>query len=47
MDKEIIKGFEGVKKKASSTEKRLVSMDKKRDKKCEKAELMAKKRGKR
>lgn len=44
MDKQIIKGFEDVKKKASSEERRLVSMDKKRDKKCEKAEKMAKKR---
>ena len=46
MDKQIIKGFEGVKKKASSEEKRLVSMDKKRDKKCDKAEKMANKKGK-
>jgi len=44
MDKAIKKGFEQVKKKASSQEKKLVSMDKKRDKKCEHAEKLAKKR---
>lgn len=44
MDKEIKKGFESVKKKASKEEKRLVKMDIKRDKKCEMAEKQAKKR---
>lgn len=44
MDKSIKKGFETLKKTASKEEKRLVSMDKKRDKKCEAAEKMAKKK---
>jgi hypothetical protein len=44
MDKEIKKGFEKVKKLASKEEKSLVKKDIKRDKKCEKAEKMSKKR---
>ena len=44
MDKSIKKGFEKVKKTASKEEKHLVSMDKKRDKKCEAAEMKAKKK---
>lgn len=44
MDKSIKKGFESVKKEASKEEKKLVSMDKKRDKKCDLAEKMAKKK---
>lgn len=44
MDKEIKKGFEKVKKVASKKEKELVSKDKMRDKKCEHAEKMAKKK---
>lgn len=44
MDKEIKKGFEKVKKKATKEEARLVRMDKKRDKACDKAMHKAKKR---
>lgn len=44
MDKEIKKGFEKVKKLANQEEKSLVKKDIKRDKKCEKAEKMSKKR---
>ena len=44
LDKEIIKGFEKVKKTASKEEKTLVKKDKKRDKKCEHAEKLAKKK---
>lgn len=44
MDKSIKKGFEKVKTVASKEEKKLVSMDKKRDKKCEAAEMKAKKK---
>ena len=44
MDKEIKKGFEKVKKTASKEEKSLVKKDIKRDKKCEKAEKMKRKR---
>lgn len=44
MDKEIIKGFEKVKKTASKEERSLVKKDKKRDKKCEHAEKLAKKK---
>jgi len=44
MDKSIKKGFEKVKKDASKEEAKLVSMDKKRDKKCDMAEKMAKKK---
>lgn len=43
MDKSIKKGFEKVKKEAGKEEKKLVSMDKKRDAKCEMAEKMSKK----
>lgn len=43
MDEAIKKGFSKVKKEASKEEKKLVSMDKKRDKKCEMAEKMKKK----
>lgn len=44
MDKEIKKGFEKVKKTASKQESSLVKKDMKRDKKCEMAEMKAKKR---
>lgn len=44
MDKEIKRGFEKVKKLASKEERALVKKDIKRDKKCEKAEHMAKKK---
>ena len=44
MDKEIVKGFEKLKKTASKEEKSLVSKDKKRDAKCEHDEKMAKKK---
>jgi len=44
MDKAIKKGFEKVKKTAAKQEKRLVKEDIKRDKKCEHAEKMSKKR---
>lgn len=44
MDKEIKKGFESVKKLATSKERSLVKKDKKRDKKCDYAEKMAKKK---
>jgi len=44
MDKAIKKGFEKVKKTASKEEKALVKKDIKRDKKCEYAEKMAKKK---
>jgi hypothetical protein len=46
MDKAIKKGFEKVKKEASKEEKKLVSMDKKRDRKCELCEKMDKKKKK-
>lgn len=44
MDEKIKKSFEKVKKVASSQEKKLVKEDIKRDKKCEHAEEMAKRR---
>ena len=44
MDKAIKRGFEDVKRMASKKEHKLVRMDIKRDKKCEKAEKKAKKR---
>lgn len=44
MDKKIKKGFEHVKKVASSEERRLVKEDIKRDKKCEAYEKKAKKK---
>ena len=44
MDKEIKKGFEKVKKTASKQEKSLIKKDIKRDKKCEYAEKMAKRK---
>lgn len=44
MDKEIKKGFEKVKKSAATQERELVRKDKKRDKKCDYAEKMAKKK---
>jgi hypothetical protein len=44
VDKAIKKGFEKVKKLASKEEKFLVKKDIKRDKKCEKADRMAKKK---
>jgi hypothetical protein len=44
MDKEIKKGFEKVKKTASKEERSLVKKDKVRDKKCEYAEKMAKRK---
>jgi hypothetical protein len=44
MDKEIKKGFEKVKKAATTQERELVRKDKKRDKKCDYAEKMAKKK---
>ena len=44
MDKEIKKGFEKVKKTASKEEKFLVKKDKVRDRKCEHAEKMAKRK---
>jgi hypothetical protein len=44
VDKAIKRGFEKVKKVASKEEKSLVKQDIKRDKKCEKAEKIAKKR---
>jgi hypothetical protein len=44
MDKEIKKGFEKVKKIANKEERSLVSKDKKRDKKCEHAEKLAKRK---
>jgi len=46
VDKEIKKGFEKVKKMASKEEKSLVKKDIKRDKKCEHAEKVAKKKKK-
>jgi len=44
MDREIKKGFEKVKKTASKQEASLVKKDKVRDKKCEHAEKMAKRK---
>jgi hypothetical protein len=44
MDKEIKKGFERVKKTASKEEKQLVKKDIKRDKKCDMAEMKAKRK---
>lgn len=44
MDKQIKKGFEKVKKMASKEEKSLVKKDIARDKKCDKAEKMAKRK---
>lgn len=44
MDKEIKKGFEKVKKTATKQEKSLVKKDMARDKKCESAERMAKRK---
>jgi len=44
MDKEIKRGFERVKKTATKEEKKLVKQDIKRDRKCEHAEKLAKKR---
>jgi hypothetical protein len=44
MDKEIKKGFEKVKALASRQEKSLVKKDIKRDKKCDKAEKMARRK---
>lgn len=44
MDKAIRKSFEKVKKTASKEEKKLIKQDIKRDKKCEYAEKMAKKK---
>jgi hypothetical protein len=44
MDKEIKKGFEKVKKTASKEEGQLVKKDIKRDKKCDKAKMMANKK---
>lgn len=44
MDKAIKRGMEHIKKVASKEEKSLVKQDIKRDKKCDKAESMAKKK---
>ena len=44
MDKKIKKGFENVKNLASKEESRLVKEDIKRDKSCDKAKKMAKKK---
>jgi hypothetical protein len=44
MDKEIKKGFERVKRMASKEEKSLVKKDIKRDKKCDKAMKMKRKK---
>jgi hypothetical protein len=44
VDKEIKKGFEKVKKTASKQELRLVKADIKRDKKCDHAKKMARKK---
>lgn len=44
MDKAIKKGFEKVKRAASKEEKRLIKSDIKRDKKCEHAEKMARRK---
>lgn len=46
MDKKIKKGFEKVKKVASKEEKSLVKADMKRDAKCDRDEMMAKKKKK-
>lgn len=44
MDKAIKKGFEKVKKEAGKEEKKLVKQDIRRDKRCEAAEKMAKRK---